>query len=60
MGVEVQAGVMIPPLIRRCPECGHLTLARRFAPVSDAEQDTRVECPSCGHRFETVDGRWLL
>ncbi|MBX0322371.1 hypothetical protein EGH21_04920 [Halomicroarcula sp. F13] len=47
---------MIPPLVRRCPDCGHLSWSRRFAVVSTADGPQLVECPSCGHRFETVDG----
>ncbi|MFC7139480.1 hypothetical protein ACFQMA_06455 [Halosimplex aquaticum] len=44
---------MIPPLVRRCPECGKIGLAKSFAAV-DGDGDRRVECPRCGHRFGTV------
>jgi ribosomal protein S27E len=47
---------MIPPLVRRCPECGHTTWTHRFAA---AEGIDRVECPSCGCRFEPVEGPML-
>ncbi|WP_192918428.1 hypothetical protein [Salinigranum salinum] len=46
---------MMPPLLRRCPECGHVGLARRFSGV-DGEY---VACPVCGFRFEPVDKPWL-
>lgn len=49
---------MLPPLVRRCPDCGHVTLSARFAPVED-DGARLVECPACGHRFETVDDPWL-
>jgi len=47
---------MLPPLVRRCPDCGHLGLSVRFAAVDDGRL---VECPSCGHRFEPVENPWL-
>ncbi|MDQ2073248.1 hypothetical protein ACODNH_07430 [Haloarcula sp. NS06] len=51
---------MIPPLVRRCPECRHVTWSRRFTAVDDGEGGSRlVECPACGHRFSTVDAPWL-
>jgi DNA-directed RNA polymerase subunit RPC12/RpoP len=45
---------MIPPFVRRCPDCGKLGLARSFETV---ETDGRrlAECPRCGHRFEPID-----
>lgn len=43
---------MMPPLLRRCPDCGHVTLAGRFVPVDDSRL---VACPVCGFRFRTVD-----
>lgn len=42
-------GGMLPPLFRRCPDCGHLAWSSRFEGVDE----DRVECPACGHRFET-------
>jgi ribosomal protein S27E len=45
---------MMPPLLRRCPECGHVGLARRFAGSGEY-----VACPVCGFRFEPVDKPWL-
>lgn len=48
---------MIPPFIRRCPECGYVHLGRRFAVVED---DGRiVECPRCHNRFEPIDNPFL-
>ncbi|MFC6974178.1 hypothetical protein ACFQL1_05030 [Halomicroarcula sp. GCM10025709] len=44
---------MIPPLVRRCPNCGHVGWSRRFAVVEQSPQV--VACPACDHRFETVD-----
>lgn len=41
---------MLPPLVRRCPDCGHLAWSSRFEGVDE----DRVERPACGHRFETV------
>ena len=49
---------MIPPLVRRCPDCSHVGLARNFAAVNDGARRT-VECPRCSHRFRTVDGAVL-
>jgi rubredoxin len=46
---------MMPPLLRRCPDCGFVGLSRRFPGVDDA----LVECPVCGLRFEPVDRPWL-
>ncbi|WP_459192584.1 hypothetical protein [Halosimplex sp. J119] len=35
---------MIPPLVRRCPECGKIGLVRSFAAVDgDSEGDRRTE-----------------
>jgi transcription elongation factor Elf1 len=50
---------MIPPLVRRCPECGHTDWGGRFRVVDGVESRSAVACPSCGHRFETVDGPLL-
>jgi DNA-directed RNA polymerase subunit RPC12/RpoP len=47
---------MLPPLVRRCPDCGYLGLRFRFAAV----EDDRVECPVCGHRFAVVDDPSLV
>jgi len=50
---------MIPPIVRRCPECGTRGWSRRFA-VVDTDTDRRlVECPECGYRFEPVDNPYL-
>jgi transcription elongation factor Elf1 len=49
---------MIPPLVRRCPECGHVTWSSRFPVVTD-EGRQLVECPSCRCRFETADDPML-
>jgi DNA-directed RNA polymerase subunit RPC12/RpoP len=49
---------MIPPLVRRCRECGYLGPGRRFAFVDDDGRQL-VECPRCGHCFEPVDRPWL-
>ncbi|WP_254838933.1 hypothetical protein [Natronomonas marina] len=49
---------MIPPLVRRCPDCGYRGWSRRFAVVT-VDGTRRVECPSCGHRFEPLDHPWL-
>jgi DNA-directed RNA polymerase subunit RPC12/RpoP len=45
---------MIPPFLRRCPDCGKTGLARSFETV-DTDGERLVECPRCGHRFEPVD-----
>jgi len=45
---------MIPPLVRRCPECGHTDWTHRFAVVA-GEGPYRVACPSCGYEFEPLD-----
>ncbi|WP_436928093.1 hypothetical protein [Halosimplex amylolyticum] len=45
---------MIPPFVRRCPDCGHWGLSRSFATVHD-DGRRLVECPRCAHRFRTVD-----
>jgi DNA-directed RNA polymerase subunit RPC12/RpoP len=45
---------MLPPLVGRCPDCGHVNLRFRFEPVSGSGP-RRIECPRCGHRFEPVD-----
>lgn len=47
---------MMPPFVRRCPDCGHLALTLRFDTVEGGD---RVECPACSHRFEPVDRPWL-
>jgi DNA-directed RNA polymerase subunit RPC12/RpoP len=49
---------MIPPLVRRCPDCGLVGLSRNFATVDDGGRRL-VECPRCGHRFRTVDSAVL-
>jgi len=49
---------MMPPLVRRCPECGHVGWSGEFDDV-DRGTGGLVECPSCRHRFETVDRPWL-
>lgn len=49
---------MLPPLLRRCPNCGYLGLALRFDAV-EGEDPALVECPVCDHRFETLDRPWL-
>jgi len=48
---------MMPPFVRRCPDCGRVRLSRQFAPVEG--DPALVECPVCGHRFETIDRPWL-
>jgi transcription elongation factor Elf1 len=48
---------MLPPLVRRCPDCGHIGWSRRFTVVERSPQV--VACPSCGHRFETIDNPLL-
>lgn len=46
---------MMPPLLRRCPDCGFVGPSHRFA-----RSDLRVvTCPVCGFRFEPVDQPWL-
>jgi DNA-directed RNA polymerase subunit RPC12/RpoP len=49
---------MIPPLVRRCPNCGHVGRTRRFA-VDDDDGRRLVRCPDCGHRFEPIENPWL-
>lgn len=49
---------MIPPLIRRCPDCGHVSLSRRFRAITDDGQRL-IECPACEHRIEPIDDPWL-
>ncbi|WP_424000470.1 hypothetical protein ACOZ4I_13745 [Haloarcula salina] len=49
---------MIPPLVRRCPDCGHLGWSRRFTVVEDGAP-RRVACPDCGHEFAVADSPWL-
>jgi transcription elongation factor Elf1 len=46
---------MIPPLFRRCPECGHWSWSGRFPVVAAVDERSLVECPACGHRFEPAD-----
>ena len=49
---------MIPPLRRRCPQCGHRDWTVRFG--AEYVDGSRVAvCPACGHRFETVEAPWL-
>jgi DNA-directed RNA polymerase subunit RPC12/RpoP len=50
---------MIPPLVRRCPECSHTGWSSRFAVVTTDSGRRLVECPACGHRFEPIDGPML-
>jgi predicted RNA-binding Zn-ribbon protein involved in translation (DUF1610 family) len=45
---------MIPPLVRRCPDCGYLGPSGRFA-IREADGVRRVECPSCGCRIDPID-----
>jgi endogenous inhibitor of DNA gyrase (YacG/DUF329 family) len=45
---------MIPPFVRRCPDCGKLGLSRSFETVEVGGRRL-VECPRCGNRFRTVD-----
>ncbi len=52
--------VMIPPFIRRCPECGHVGLRRRFATVETGDGRRLVECPACHCRLDPIDNPWLL
>lgn len=50
---------MMPPFVRRCPECGHVTFSRRFT-ASRADDGRRLlECPSCHHLIEPIDDPWL-
>jgi uncharacterized Zn finger protein (UPF0148 family) len=46
---------VIPPFVRRCPDCGHVDFAVQFPAVDDRT----VRCPMCRHRFETADRPWL-
>jgi transcription elongation factor Elf1 len=46
------------PLLRRCPQCGHVARSRRFT-VADDDDRSLVECPRCGHRFEPIENPWL-
>ncbi len=50
---------MIPPFIRRCPECGYVGWSGRFRVVNAEANPNTVVCPSCSHRFETIDNPWL-
>ncbi|MEZ3167494.1 hypothetical protein ABNG02_09175 [Halorubrum ejinorense] len=50
---------MMPPIVRRCPECGTRGWSRRFAVVGGEDGRRSVECPSCGHRFEPIDNSLL-
>jgi ribosomal protein L32 len=50
---------MMPPIVRRCPECGHITWNRRFTAVVTDTGRQFVECPSCNHRFRPIDDPWL-
>jgi transposase len=49
---------MIPPIVRRCPRCGHLARAARFEFVTGAT-GRLVECPVCGHQYEPVENPML-
>ncbi|MFC7133115.1 MULTISPECIES: hypothetical protein [Salinibaculum] len=49
---------MLPPVVRRCPACGHVGLTPRFPARLDGDEWT-VECPACGHRFEPPDTPWV-
>jgi hypothetical protein len=48
---------MIPPIVRRCPACGHVAWSRRFA-VIDGGGQYLVECPRYKHRFEPIEKPW--
>ncbi|VTT88351.1 hypothetical protein DM2_1685 [Halorubrum sp. DM2] len=50
---------MMPPIVRRCPECGTTGWSRRFAVVAREGSRRLVECPACAHRFEPIDGPLL-
>ncbi|MBX0296064.1 hypothetical protein [Haloarcula nitratireducens] len=50
---------MMPPFIRRCPDCGHVGWTRSFRVETDERGRRLVECPSCQHRFEPVDNPLL-
>ena len=50
---------MMPPLVRRCPACGHVALSPRFHGRITDEGEWSVECPACGQRFEPPDAPWL-
>jgi DNA-directed RNA polymerase subunit RPC12/RpoP len=45
---------MIPPLVRRCPACGHIGPSYQFR-GHRANGGSVVTCPACRHRFEVVD-----
>jgi endogenous inhibitor of DNA gyrase (YacG/DUF329 family) len=45
---------MLPPVIRRCPDCGYVSLSVRF-PGTLEDGRLRVTCPACGHEFEPPD-----
>lgn len=49
---------MMPPFVRRCPACRHLTWSSRFAAVGEVGSN-RVACPACGHQFPVTDAPWL-
>ncbi|WP_324661939.1 hypothetical protein [Haloarcula sediminis] len=49
---------MMPPLRRRCPQCGHRDWTPRFEAVR-VDGTHRIVCPACGHRFEPVEKPWL-
>jgi rubredoxin len=55
LSVGVLDSGMMPPLLRRCPDCGFVGPSRRFV---RAAPDV-VTCPVCGFRFETLDRPWL-
>ena len=46
---------MIPPLVERCPHCGHVGPPRQYRPVADDTDGGRiVECPACQQRFKLL------
>jgi len=57
--VDAETHIVIPPLVRRCTECGHVTWGHRFASVGTDDGEEVVECPSCGHRFQPLDSLLL-
>jgi DNA-directed RNA polymerase subunit RPC12/RpoP len=56
---DAETHIVIPPLVRRCTECGHVTWGHRFATATTDDGTEAVECPSCGHRFQPVDSPLL-
>jgi transposase len=49
---------MIPPLSRRCPECGHMGSSEQFGVVPLEGGRRRLECPACECRFDPPDDGW--